>query len=144
MSALNKIASEAMQAVGAHACTDVTGFGLLGHASEMIEGGDVGMVIEAAAVPCFPEARELAAMGMLPGGLHRNREFRRGMVDIDGGVDKLLVDILFDPQTSGGLLGAVPVAAADGLIKKLHQVGITEAAIIGNVVAELKGRIRVR
>jgi selenide,water dikinase len=143
MAALNRAASEAMLAVGVNACKDVTGFGLLGHTAEMIEGNNVGMIIKAAAVPYFPEAKEYAEMGMIPAGLHHNREFRRNMVDIDSSVPQYLQDVLFDPQTSGGLLIAVPKARAARLLKKLHAAGVTEATIIGEVVAEPKGRIKV-
>ena len=143
MTTLNREASELMQEVGVNACTDITGFGLLGHASEMIEGTDVGMVIDSAAVPFFPEAKELAGMGMIPGGLHRNRDFRKGMVDIAKSVPQYLEDILFDPQTSGGLLIAVPERKAPELLERLHREGVSEAAIIGEVAAEPRGRIRV-
>jgi selenide,water dikinase len=143
MTTLNRKASELMQEVGVNACTDITGFGLLGHACEMIECTDVGMVIDSAAVPYFPEARELAEMGMIPGGLHRNRDFRKDMVDIADSVPRYLADILFDPQTSGGLLISVPEAKATSLLKKLHTEGVIEAAIIGEVAAENKGRIKV-
>jgi selenide,water dikinase len=144
MATLNKEAAELMQETGVHACTDVTGFGLLGHAAEMVEGADVGMVIDSAAVPFFPEARELAEMGMIPGGLHRNRDFRKNMIDIAEGVPRYLEDILFDPQTSGGLLITVPAPKAAELLDKMHEAGITEAAIIGGVVAEPKGKIVVK
>lgn len=144
MTALNRKASELMLATGVNACTDITGFGLLGHASEMVEGTGVGMVIEAASVPFFPEAKELAEMGMIPGGLHRNREFRLPMVDMAPGIPQHLQDILFDPQTSGGLLISVPEPKAPGMLQSLHQEGVIEAAIIGEVVAEPKGRILVR
>jgi len=143
MTALNRRASELMKEVGVSACTDITGFGLLGHASEMIEGTDVGMVIDSAVVPYFPEAKELAEMGMIPGGLHRNRDFRKCMVDMADSVPQYLADILFDPQTSGGLLISVPEAKATSLLEKLHKEGVSEAAIIGEVVAEPKGRMRV-
>ncbi len=143
MTALNKEASEAMQEVGVHAATDITGFGLLGHAAEMVEGTEVGMVIDSAAVPVFPEAKGLAEMGMIPGGLHRNRDFRKGMVDISGEVPQYLQDILYDPQTSGGLLIAVPHERAWMLLEKLQEKGVADAAIIGEVVAEHKGRITV-
>lgn len=143
MTTLNRTASEVMLAVGVNACKDITGFGLLGHASEMIEGTDVGMVIDSAAVPIFTEAKDYAEMGMIPGGLHRNRDFRKNMVDIDGSVPQYLQDILFDPQTSGGLLIAVPKAKASRLLKRLHSEGVTEAAIIGGVVAKPKGKIKV-
>jgi selenide,water dikinase len=143
MTTLNKAASEAMLGVGVNACKDITGFGLLGHASEMVEGTDVGFVIEAAAVPIFPAAKALAEAGTVPGGTQRNRDFRKNMVDIGKKVPQYLQDILFDPQTSGGLLIAVPAKKAAKLLKKLHEEGITAAAIIGEVAAEKKGRIRV-
>jgi selenide,water dikinase len=144
MSTLNQKAAELMQEVGVSACTDVTGFGLLGHAAEMIEGTDIGMVIDSAAVPFFPEAKELAEMGMIPGGLHRNRDFRKNMVEMAQGIPQYLADILFDPQTSGGLLISVPEPKASRLLERLHEEGVAEAAIIGEVVAEPKGRIVVR
>ncbi len=144
MTRLNDKASELMLEAGANACKDITGFGLLGHAAEMIEGTDVGMVIEAAVVPVFPATKEYAEAGMMPGGLHRNREFRKGMIDIDESVPQYLQDILYDPQTSGGLLIAVPEEKAVPLLNKLHEEGITEASIIGGVAAGNKGRIRVR
>ncbi len=144
MTALNKKASELMLAVAVHACTDITGFGLLGHACEMIEGTDVGMIIHPDAVPYFPEAKEYARMGMVPGGTTRNRDFRIKMVDIDKSVSKVIVDILFDPQTSGGLLMAVPAPEAETLLKRMHRSGIVAAALIGEIVAKPKGRIVVR
>jgi selenide,water dikinase len=144
MTALNRTASEVMLEVGVNACKDITGFGLLGHTSEMIEGTNVGMVIDAAAVPIFPEAKKYAEMGMVPGGTQRNREFRKDMVDIDSSVPQYLQDILFDPQTSGGLLIAVPKAKVSRLLKRLHEEGIVEAAVIGEVVAEPRGRISVK
>ena len=143
MTTLNQKAAELMQAVGVHACTDITGFGLLGHASEMIDHSDVGMIIQASAVPFFAEARKFAELGMIPGGLHRNRDFRINMVTIEKAVPAYLADILFDPQTSGGLLIAVSAEKADGLLARMHQEGIPEAAVIGEVVAEPKGHITV-
>ncbi len=144
MTTLNNKASEQMQAVGVNACTDVTGFGLLGHASEMVEGTDVGMVIDSKAVPYFMEAKELTEMGMIPGGLHRNRDFRKNMIDIAESVPQYLADILFDPQTSGGLLIAVPEGKAADLLERLKKEGVKEAVIIGEVVAVPKARITVK
>jgi len=143
MVALNRAASQLMMTVDVHACTDVTGFGLLGHASEMIEGTDVGIVIYSSGVRFLPEAKELAEHGMLPGGLHRNRDFRANMVEIGQDVPQYLADILFDPQTSGGLLMAIPESQAHSLVKKMREEGIEEAALAGEVVSEPKGRIRV-
>ena len=144
MTTLNRAASELMLAVGVNACKDITGFGLLGHACEMVEGMEVGMVINAAAVPLFPEAKEYYAAGMVPGGLNRNRDFRKNMVAFDAKVPQYLQDILFDPQTSGGLLIAVAPAKAPRLLKKLHAAGVKDAALIGEVVAKPKGRIKVK
>jgi len=144
MTTLNKKASELMLTVDVHACTDVTGFGLLGHACEMIEGTNVGMIIHSDKVPCFPEAKEYAEMGMVPGGTARNRDFRIKMVEIDKNVSRVMVDILFDPQTSGGLLMSVPTADAEPLVKRMRRAGIKSASIIGEAVAKPKGRIVVK
>ena len=144
MATLNKKASELMLTIDVHACTDITGFGLLGHACEMIEGTDVGMIIYSEKVPYFPEAKEYAEMGMVPGGTARNRDFRLKMVDIDKNVSKIMIDILFDPQTSGGLLMSVPANTAEPLLKKMRRAGIVAAFIIGEVVAKPRGKIVIR
>ena len=144
MAALNRKASALMQEAGVTASTDITGFGLLGHAAEMIEGTDTGMVIDSTVVPVLPNAPELARMGMVPGGLQRNREFRQDMVEIDRKVPDYLADILFDPQTSGGLLIAVAPEKADTLLGRLHEAGVEEAAVIGEIVSAPKGKITVR
>jgi selenide,water dikinase len=143
MARLNNAAAEVMQEVGAHACTDVTGFGLLGHAFEMIQGTGKGIIIHASRVPIFLEAMNFAEMGLVPGGTYRNRDFRIHRVDIDPNVSPYLIDILFDPQTSGGLLIAVPGEKTEGMVKKLKERGIDEAAIIGEVVRNPKERITV-
>ncbi len=143
MTTLNRTASELMPDYDVSACTDVTGFGLLGHACEMVEGTDIGMKIYAQSVPYIPEAAEYAKMGFLPGGLHRNRDFREHMVQIEQSVPEYLQDILYDPQTSGGLLIAVSESHAAGLLKKLSDAGIADAKIIGEVVAQPKGKIAV-
>ncbi len=143
MTALNKKAAELMLEVGVHACTDVTGFGLLGHACEMIEGTEAAIIIDSSAVPYIPEAREMADMGLVPGGTTRNRCFREVMVDMEPGLHIFVSDILFDPQTSGGLLISLPAEKAGELLDRLHQEGIVDAAIIGRVEAGPAGRIRV-
>ena len=144
MASLNKRASEIMQEIGANACTDVTGFGLLGHAFEMIEGTGKGIVINASDVPILPEAVNFAKMGMVPGGTYRNKEFRINQVDIDSALSPYLIDILFDPQTSGGLLIAVSEEKAGELVKRLRKEGIEDAAIIGKVVNDTQERIVVK
>jgi len=144
MASLNKKASEVMQEIGANACTDVTGFGLLGHAFEMIEGTGKRIVINASDVPILPEAVNFAKMGMVPGGTYRNREFRINQVDIDSALSPYLIDILFDPQTSGGLLIAVSGKKAQEMVKRLRKEGIEDAAIIGKVVNDTQERIVVK
>ena len=141
MTDLNRPASEAMVEIGVHACKDVTGFGLLGHAAEMIDGTQVGMEIDSAAVPVFPETKKYAEMGMIAGGLRRNRDYRKNMITFDPAVPQYLQDILYDPQTSGGLLIAVSKAKAPRLLSKLHAQCVKQAAIIGEVVAKPKGRL---
>jgi selenide,water dikinase len=91
----------------------------------------------------LPKTIELAKMGMTPGGLQRNREFRRDMVEIAKEVPEYLADIFFDPQTSGGLLIAVPEEKALELLEKMHGENVSEATIIGKVVAIPKGKVIV-
>ncbi len=143
MKTLNRKAAEVMESFNVHACTDVTGFGLLGHACEMIEGTDVGMKIHATLVHVFPEALEYARMGLIPGGAYRNREFRTRMVDIQQGISDELVITLFDPQTSGGLLIVLPGDDAGKLVLQLREGGVEEAAIIGEIIDTHPGTIVV-
>lgn len=144
MTTLNSRAAAAMiETGGVHACTDVTGFGLIGHACEMIEGSDRSIRIHASSVPIFPGLRELVETGFVPGGLYRNKTFRMPMIDVRPGCPEWLLDILFDPQTSGGLLIALPEPQAAGLVRRLHAAGIPEAAVIGDVLNDPKGRILV-
>jgi selenide,water dikinase len=142
MTTLNKEAAAlVMETPGIHACTDITGFGFLGHACEMIEGSDVAIKIHAASVPFFPEIRKLVEEGIVPGGLHRNRDFRMNMVDVAAGCPGWLVDILFDPQTAGGLFISLAPEQAEELVKKMRDRGMEDATIVGEVLAEPKGRI---
>ncbi len=143
MITLNKVAAELMLGYNISACTDVTGFGLLGHASEMIEGTNVGMKIYAESVPYIAEAAEYAKMGLLPAGLHRNREFRENIVQIGQNVPKYLQDILYDPQTSGGLLIAVNDSDTERLLNQMQNAGVSDARIAGETIAEPKGKIIV-
>ena len=144
MVTLNRKASELMVEVDVHACTDVTGFGLLGHACEMIEGADVGMVIYSSSVPLLPETEGYAQMGLIPAGTIRNRDFRLPMIELATEISDERLLILFDAQTSGGLLISMPGQEADMLLQRMHEEGIEEAAIIGEVVAEPKGKITVK
>lgn len=143
MARLNNTASEVMQEIGARACTDVTGFALLGHAFEMIQGTGKGIIIHGSRVPIFPGALNFAETGLVPGGTYRNRDFRIHQVDVDPGVSPYLLDILFDPQTSGGLLIAVPEEKAEKMVRRLKERGIEEATIIGEVVNDPKEKIAI-
>lgn len=143
MAELNKKAAEVMADYPVHACTDITGFGFLGHLAEMVVGSGFGVRVTASRVLVFPETLNYAAMGLVPAGAYRNREFRLSMVDFALDVDRLLQDVLFDPQTSGGLLICVAPEKAEELLKDLKAKGITDAALVGEVVTEPKERIIV-
>jgi selenide,water dikinase len=144
MTTLNRKAAELVaETEGVHACTDVTGFGFLGHALEMAEGSGTGMRIRASSVPVFPGIRPLAEEGIIPGGLIRNRKFREPQIAIGPACPDWLVDVLFDPQTAGGLLIAIAEAEAEGLLARMLAAGIADAAIVGEVTAEPAGRIRI-
>lgn len=144
MTTLNRKAAELMaETADIHACTDVTGFGFLGHALEMAEGSGVGMRIDASSVPFFPEIWSFVKEGIIPGGLIRNRKFREKQIDVGSGCPNWLIDIFFDPQTAGGLLIALAPDAAKSLLCRMHEAGIDEAAIVGEVAPAPKGIIRV-
>ncbi len=133
-SQLNKSARDAMQETIVSAATDVTGFGFLGHLTEMLEASGVGAIIGRNAVPIWERAIPLANDGVYPGGLKSNREYLTGRIRPDGvGEDDLLP--LYDPQTSGGLLMAVPASKASELAAKLEARGVT-GAIVGEVVQQ--------
>ena len=143
MATLNRDAAEIMKDYPVHACTDITGFGLLGHIAEMIIDTEFCVKLTSKTIPIIPETPEYAGMGLIPAGTYNNREFRECMVDFTPSVDRLLQDILFDPQTSGGLLMCVDRESADELLAKLKEKGLANAAIIGEVLAEPKERILV-
>jgi len=144
MASLNKEASELMQEIGVHACTDVTGFGLIGHTTEIAQNSGVGIVIFSSSVPLLPRAEEFAQRGLYPGGSHRNREFYSPSVVITDEVSRYVADILFDAQTSGGLLISLAPRKAKLLLDRLYQAGVADAAIVGEVVSRPKGMITVR
>jgi selenide,water dikinase len=133
MSTLNKAASEACTEIGVNAITDITGFGLLGHAYEMAEASNVTMRIKAKALPLLPQVEELASMGILPGGMYHNKKYLEGKVRISKDVPESISDLAFDPQTSGGLLISVDADKALALLELLKQKGVEDAAIIGEI-----------
>lgn len=141
MSQLNKVASEQMVAFDAHGCTDITGFGLMGHGLEMAIASGVGFVIRASEVPFF-EAARLVAETREGGGLRRNRAAKGHLVHFVDDIEEPIRRLMFDPQTSGGLLIALAPEAANDLIVALQKDGI-DARIIGDVVGEHVGEIHV-
>lgn len=134
MAALNKNAADTMDRFNVHACTDITGFGLVGHMSEMVIDSEFGFEIFAGSVPVIQDAVYYAQMGLLPAGAYENMKFYKNMVEIMPEVDPIVRDIFFDPQTSGGLLMAVDKKETDALLTDLMKNGVDSAAVIGNVV----------
>ncbi|MGH7822828.1 MAG: selenide, water dikinase SelD, partial [Candidatus Binatia bacterium] len=143
MSMLNRSAAEAMLRFEVHAATDVTGFGLLGHAYEMAYGDGVTLRFESAALPLLPEVEEQIRAGQLTGGCKRNRKYLDDKISIDRAVSRELCEVAFDPQTSGGLLIAVPGADADRLVADLRSAGLAVAARIGTVVARTASAVEL-
>jgi selenide,water dikinase len=131
MVALNRRASEIMRSFPVHACTDVTGYGLLGHAAEMAMGSGVTIVLESATLPLLRGAARLAHGGLLTGGCRRNREYLKDKITIKRSIREDLVEVALDPQTSGGLLIALPAGEAPALVEELRANGVGAAAIIG-------------
>ena len=132
MATLNKAARDIMVQYPVHSCTDVTGFGLMGHSFEMAQGSGCTIHIQTGKVPHHPEALELASMGLVPAGAYRNRQYAQAGAAMRGSISLALEDILYDPQTSGGLLFALPEAEAQSCLAQLRQA-IPAAAIIGYV-----------
>jgi len=137
---LNDKAAEAMVAMGVNACTDITGFGLIGHACEMAEKSGMSIEIFCDKVPFIPGTLEFARMGLIPEAMYANREFCVNMVE-GSKVDDELLSILYDPQTSGGLLISVPPEKAEEMLSRIRQAGDEEAAIVGQVIDKPKSQI---
>ncbi len=140
---LNATASRLAVEWGAHACTDITGFSLLGHAWGMAQASKVGMIFDAAQLPLFSGVETLAAQGYLTGGARSNRDYVGQHIRISDSIAEEMVHVLYDPQTSGGLLVAIPQDVAAEYIKALHAAGVKAAAIIGKVEDSEPGVIRV-
>ena len=133
MSSLNKKAKQAVEAYSIHACTDVTGFGLLGHAAEMAVASNVTFNLRVKDIPYFQEAVSYAKMGFVPEGTYKNKQHAGKHVNI-GTVEEYYLDLLYDPQTSGGLLLSVPKKEADSVMESLEGASMdTSFAIIGEV-----------
>ncbi len=144
MMALNKDAADQMLKMGTHACTDITGFGLAGHASHLVQEGDLGIEFDFASLPVLAGAYEFLKKEVCPGGLGKNREFYGAQVKFARGIPEAQRGIVFDPQTSGGLMIALPEEAAHKLVKSLRRRGNSAAAVIGKVVPSGGGRIFIK
>ncbi len=142
MITLNKYGAEALDGLDAHAATDVTGFSLMGHACEMAEASGVTLQIRAGSVPVMARAREMAQMGLIPAGAYRNRDFFGPRVELGDDVPLDLSDVLFDPQTSGGLLVALPEDEAEVYAERLRVLG-QPAAVVGRAGARSECSVRV-
>jgi len=143
MVSLNKTASSVMRRFPVHACSDVTGYGLLGHGYEMASGSDVSILFDSKALPILPGAARLAARGFLTGGCARNRAYLEGNIAISPSVPKERVEIAFDPQTSGGLLIALAATRAPDLVRALHRAGIGTATVVGRAVRQADAAVQL-
>lgn len=142
LAALNKTAAEAMQEIGVNACTDITGFGLLGHLLEMTEGSQTSAMIHAGRVPLLPGVEELAVSGIIPGGTKDNFDYTAPHVEYDEKLSDIKRLVLNDAQTSGGLLISVSKNRAGKLLEKLEAIGIS-AAIVGKILDRAEKSILV-
>ncbi len=134
MATLNKDAAELMLKFESHACTDITGFGLAGHLVQMVRGSGLRAEIDLSRVPVFAAVQSCIEQDVLPGAIERNQDYAMAWVRIDDAAGERNVPILYDPQTSGGLLISLPEAPAQQLVEELHARGHTAAAIIGRLV----------
>jgi selenide,water dikinase len=144
MATLNKRASEVALEASIRACTDVTGFGLAGHLLEMIKGSeDAGVEIDSSSLRLFPKVEDFAKTGIIPPGSQRNRKFYQGKVSFSKAIPEWKQWIMFDAQTSGGLILSAPAQTTDSLLRRLREKGVEEASVIGKVVEDREGRIVV-
>lgn len=144
MANLNNIAAEGMKRVGVNSCTDITGFGFLGHAYEMAKGSGVSIAIDSIKIPVIEGTRENAEMGLVPAGAYTNRKYLDGKVAFREGIPTYMQDILFDPQTSGGLLISVSKDKVDDLLKYYKKHLKTDFNIVGEVIEQEDKYIKVK
>jgi selenide,water dikinase len=143
MSSLNKNARDAMMACAPNACTDITGFGLLGHALEMAKGSGKSFEIFSAQVPVLSAAERFAKEGIIPGGAYRNMEYASQDAEISGHISRALLDVFADPQTSGGLLISIPEKRLPVLLARMLDGGAPGARMIGRVCAKSERFLKV-
>ena len=144
MSTLNKTAAEVMTECGAHACTDVTGFGLIGHLAQVVKESSVTVEIDTSALPLLPSVMEYAEEGMYSGANERNAEYSAPVTEYADDVPEHVKAILYDAQTSGGLLIFFPADRAEEAVTKMHDRGVSCAAIVGRATGESDGKIVIR
>ena len=143
MTTLNAAASRVMREFPVHACSDITGFGILGHALGMASGSGVTLVIESAKLPVLHGAERLAEKGYLTGGCKRNREYLNDKMHIEKSIGEGLVEVALDPQTSGGLLIALAKTHARELIAALHAAGVSDAVEVGYATSPQAASVRL-
>jgi selenide, water dikinase len=143
MATLNKVACETMMAFDPHACTDITGFGLTGHTLWMVKGANVGITLYVDRVPHFPESIEMIKQGVRTGVTLENKALVADFIRLDASVTPEEEMLMYDPQTSGGLFIAVAAERADTLVQKLHECGVTDAAVVGEVFQGPEPLIRI-
>ncbi len=133
-----------MQKTVVHACTDITGFGLIGHTVQLAQNSQAGIIINSNSIPLLPGVEKFAQEGLYPGGSRRNRDFYSPSVKFAADVPEYMRAIIFDAQTSGGLLICLSPDKAETLLNQLNSAGVKEAAIIGEVISEPKGKITIK
>ncbi len=144
MASLNDIAAKGMKSVGVNSCTDITGFGFLGHGYEMAKASNVTFQIQSAHIPIMEETIQYAEMGLVPAGAYRNREYLKKEISFDSKVPTYMQDILFDPQTSGGLLISIAKEKVDLLVEFYTKNLKTDFAVVGEVLEKKENYIEVK
>ncbi len=141
MAELNKAAAEVMSSAGVTTATDITGFGLAGHLSEIVAQSGVSVEVYGEDIPLFEGVRECVRDGIISGTVERNREYASAFVHVERGVPEDLETLLYDPQTSGGLLIAVRKSKAKSFLASLRKKGVQKAAVIGRVTRKSKPKL---
>lgn len=141
---LNAECARVMGEMGTVCATDVTGFGLLGHGLEMAKASEVTLYFDSSKVPVMPHAEEYAGMGLIPKGLNCNKDYLEGHLTVEGEVSRDRLDLMFDPQTSGGLLICVSAERAREMVEKLRGRGYPQTIVVGEVIEGEAGKIVVR
>ncbi len=144
MVTLNKYALEALDGLNISSCTDVTGFGFLGHAHEMAEGSEVSLEIYSDRIPIIEGAEGFAGMGIIPEGAYSNKNHVGGDIEVEEGVEEVILDLLYDPQTSGGLLVAIDKNDVEKALESLSANTDNEFAVVGQVISKGEKAIYIK